>query len=65
LWPFGPLLEGAGLNVTVFSAAGEMMIGVVTCPDLVPEVGGVLSHILGGLDELIGAADRGEVLPSG
>ncbi|MEZ5383007.1 MAG: wax ester/triacylglycerol synthase family O-acyltransferase [Microthrixaceae bacterium] len=65
LWPFGPLLEGAGLNVTVFSAAGEMMIGVVTCPDLVPEVEGLLNHILGGLDELIAAADRGESLPSG
>lgn len=63
MWPFGPLLEGAGLNVTVFSADGEMMLGVVTCPELIPDVRKVLDAIGQGLDALTAAADRGDQLP--
>ncbi|MFZ2607316.1 MAG: WS/DGAT domain-containing protein, partial [Candidatus Microthrix parvicella] len=63
MWPFGPLLEGAGLNVTVFSADGEMMLGVVTCPELIPDVRKVLDAIGQGLDALTAAADRGGQLP--
>lgn len=35
--PLGPLLEGAGLNITVLSNMGNVDFGVVACPDLVPD----------------------------
>jgi diacylglycerol O-acyltransferase / wax synthase len=37
-YPFGPLVIGAGLNVTVMSLDGRLGIGVISCPDLVPDV---------------------------
>lgn len=36
--PFGPLLEGAGLNLTVLSNMGNVDFGVIACRELVPDV---------------------------
>jgi WS/DGAT/MGAT family acyltransferase len=36
--PFGPLLEGAGLNITVLSNTGNVDFGVIACRELVPDV---------------------------
>ena len=38
LFPFGPLLPGTGLNVTVLSNMGNLDIGLMACPDLVDDV---------------------------
>jgi WS/DGAT/MGAT family acyltransferase len=38
VFPFGPLLEGAGLNVTVLSNMGHVDFGVIACRELVPDV---------------------------
>ena len=45
LYPLGPILEGAALNVTVFSYEDALDIGVVTCPDLAGDVGSVSEAI--------------------
>ncbi|MGO4442377.1 wax ester/triacylglycerol synthase family O-acyltransferase [Mycobacterium sp. 2YAF39] len=37
-YPFGPIVIGAGLNVTVMSLNGRLGIGVISCPDLVSDV---------------------------
>jgi diacylglycerol O-acyltransferase len=37
LYPMGPLLVGMSLNITVFSLAGKLDVGVMCCPDTVPE----------------------------
>lgn len=37
-YPFGPIVIGAGLNVTVMSLNGRLGIGVISCPDLVADV---------------------------
>jgi WS/DGAT/MGAT family acyltransferase len=37
VFPFGPLLESAGLNLTVLSNMGNMDFGVIACGDLVPD----------------------------
>jgi WS/DGAT/MGAT family acyltransferase len=37
-YPFGPLLEGAGLNITVLSNMGHVDFGVIACRELVPDV---------------------------
>ena len=38
VFPFGPLLEGAGLNVTILSNMGNVDFGVIACRELVPDV---------------------------
>lgn len=36
MYPFGPLIEGSGLNISVLSNMGNMDIGVIACPDIAP-----------------------------
>jgi WS/DGAT/MGAT family acyltransferase len=38
VYPFGPLLEGAGMNITVLSNMGNVDFGVIACRELVPDV---------------------------
>ncbi|MCW2673995.1 MAG: wax ester/triacylglycerol synthase family O-acyltransferase [Frankiales bacterium] len=38
VFPLGPLLPGAGLNITVLSNMGSLDVGMLCCPDLVPDV---------------------------
>ncbi|MEO6205797.1 MAG: wax ester/triacylglycerol synthase family O-acyltransferase [Mycobacteriales bacterium] len=38
VYPFGPLLPGAGLNITVLSNMGNLDVGLLGCPDLVPDL---------------------------
>lgn len=35
-YPLGPILEGAGLNITVVSQKNDMDIGIMACPDAAP-----------------------------
>ena len=56
MYPFGPLMEGTGLNITVISHDGNMNIGVIACPDLVPNVSELVDAMIEGVDELLEAA---------
>jgi WS/DGAT/MGAT family acyltransferase len=38
VYPFGPLLPGSGLNITVLSNMGNLDVGLIGCPDLVPDL---------------------------
>jgi diacylglycerol O-acyltransferase / wax synthase len=38
VYPMGPLIPSSGLNITVLSNMGSMDVGVLCCPDLVPDV---------------------------
>ena len=38
MYPLGPIFHGAGLNVTVLSHDTKLDVGIITCPDLVPDV---------------------------
>ncbi len=38
LYPLGPITDGAGLNVTVLSEEDRVGFGIITCPDLMPQV---------------------------
>jgi hypothetical protein len=40
-YPLGPLMEGAGMNITVFSYAGSVDFGIVACERAVPHVGDI------------------------
>ncbi|MFI5509259.1 wax ester/triacylglycerol synthase family O-acyltransferase [Mycobacterium sp. NPDC051804] len=52
-YPFGPIVIGAGLNVTVMSLNGRLGIGVISCPDLVSDVWDLADEFPVALDELL------------
>lgn len=56
MFPFGPLMEGTGLNVTVLSNHGEMNIGLIACPDLVPDLDDLLESMATGVEVLLESA---------
>jgi diacylglycerol O-acyltransferase / wax synthase len=55
-FPLGPVYEGSGLNITVTSYLDALQVGVVACPDRVPDPWGLLHHLEDALDELVKAA---------
>lgn len=56
LYPLGPITDGAGLNVTVLSEEDRVGFGIITCPDLLPQVWDLADEIPGALRELLDAA---------
>jgi diacylglycerol O-acyltransferase / wax synthase len=55
MYPMGPLLYGVGLNITVFTSAGTVDIGVMTCSDLVPDPWPLADSFGPAVDELCAA----------
>lgn len=62
MFPFGPLSEGVGLNVTVVADRGHLDVGMVACPDLVDDVAGLLADTLDGLGVLVESLTSDEVV---
>jgi diacylglycerol O-acyltransferase len=56
LYPLGPIMDGAALNVTVLSEEDRVGFGLITCPDLVPRVWDLADAIPRALDELVSVA---------
>ena len=56
IYPFGPLMEGTGLNITVLSNDHDLHIGLIACPTLVPHLDDLLDGILDGLTQLLVAS---------
>jgi diacylglycerol O-acyltransferase len=52
----GPLLEGVGLNVTVWSYRGSMHVSVLCCPDTLPDPHAVTDGMARAVDELLAAS---------
>lgn len=57
VYPFGPLIEGAGLNVTVLSNMGNVDVGVIACRETVPDVWDLTDGFEEAVAELRGAAE--------
>lgn len=55
-YPMGPVMEGAGLNVTVLSYLNQIDFGFLACADLVPDVWEMVDHVDGAMAELREAA---------
>lgn len=60
IFPMGPLLEGSGVNVTVLSEAHHLNVGVLACPDLVPDVSEIGQGFGDAVAELRKRADEAE-----
>jgi len=56
--PMGPIVEGVGLNVTVFSYLETIHVGIQACWDLVPDVAILGEAMEQALAELVVEADR-------
>ena len=56
MYPVGPIAEGIGVNVTVFSYLDRVQFGLLACRRLLPELGEVASYLDDALGELVGCA---------
>jgi diacylglycerol O-acyltransferase / wax synthase len=51
--PLGPIIAGAGLNVTVMSLNGRLGVGLLSCPDLLPDLWDIADAFPAALKELL------------
>jgi hypothetical protein len=62
-YAFGPIFHGSGLMVIVMSQGGNLDIGLVACPDLLPDLWDVADAIPAALEELLNApAENAELV---
>ena len=52
IYPFGPLFEGAGLNVTALTSDDRIGFGLIACAELVPDLWDLATAIDASADEL-------------
>jgi diacylglycerol O-acyltransferase len=55
LFSVGPILEGMGLNLTVWSYEGRMSFSAIACPDTFPDIHLFTAALAPALEELISA----------
>lgn len=58
LYPLGPVFHGAGLNVTVMSADGQVHVGIIACRELMPKVWELAEEFPAELEALRAAAQE-------
>lgn len=52
IYSVGPLVEGVGLNVTVWSYGEDLNVGVLSCPEFIPELHVITGGMLEAMAEL-------------
>ncbi|MCW2543180.1 MAG: wax ester/triacylglycerol synthase family O-acyltransferase [Frankiales bacterium] len=56
LYSVGPILQGIGLNVTVWSYLEDMNFSLLACPDLLPDLREIADGLSGALQDLLDAS---------
>jgi diacylglycerol O-acyltransferase len=64
-FPLGPVMDGAGLNITVMSYRGVLNWGLMACAETVPRLSALAAYIPDALDELLAAAKLAPGKPVG
>lgn len=59
MYPLGPIVAGAGLNITVMSLNGRLGVGIMSCPDLVPDLWDLADAFPAALKELLNCGEPG------
>jgi diacylglycerol O-acyltransferase len=55
MYPLGPIFHGSGLNITVMSLTGKLDVGLISCPELLPDLWDMADDFLVALEELLAA----------
>jgi WS/DGAT/MGAT family acyltransferase len=55
MYPLGPIFHGSGLNITVMSLNGTLDVGILSCPELLPDLWDMADDFKPALDELLAA----------
>ncbi len=55
MYPLGPIFHGSGLNITVMSLSGTLDVGLISCPELLPDLWEMADDFAVALDELLAA----------
>jgi diacylglycerol O-acyltransferase / wax synthase len=55
--PMGPVMEGAGLNITVLSYMDNVDIGFMACRELIPDVWSLVDFVEDSMQELLKAVE--------
>lgn len=53
MYPLGPIFHGSGLNVTAMSLRGKLDVGLIACPDLLPDLWDMADEFAVGMEELL------------
>jgi diacylglycerol O-acyltransferase len=53
IYPFGPVLHGSGLNITMWSVNGKLHVSLISCPELLPDLWEMADGFATGLKELL------------
>ena len=56
MYPLGPIFHGSGLNITVMSLNGKLDVGLISCPELLPDLWDMADDFTVGMAELLKAA---------
>ena len=59
MFPLGPVFDGVGLNVTAVSSATTLDVGLVACPDQLPDLWSLAAGLQPALEELDGVRPPG------
>ncbi len=55
MYPLGPIFHGSGLNITVMSLHGNLDVGLISCPELLPDLWEMADEFAVGMEELLAA----------
>jgi WS/DGAT/MGAT family acyltransferase len=58
LYPLGPIMDGAGLNLTVLSHMDSVGFGFIACRELVPDIWDLAEDVPAALADLVAAAEK-------
>lgn len=58
MYPLGPVFHGSGLNITVMSLTGKLDVGIISCPELLPDLWELADDFAVGMQELLDATRR-------
>ena len=59
IYSMGPLVEGCGLNITVWSYAGNLNFSIMGCKKAVPDIEHLADGLVRGMSELQGLGAQG------
>ncbi|HEX5143308.1 MAG TPA: WS/DGAT domain-containing protein, partial [Mycobacterium sp.] len=56
MYPLGPIFHGSGLNITVMSLSGKLDVGLISTPELLPDLGDLADDFAVAMKELLAAS---------